>query len=113
MFEGDKTTLMHFTLTRSFKKIVRLVLALRIRDAAVAPSELTKLLGVVFNSALTFKEYVARAVKRGWQSAQALSRLRGIRLTTARLLYTAIVTSRTDYVAVVWFSPYLGKAIPA
>ncbi len=112
MFEGDKTTLMHFTLTRSFKKIVRPVQALRIGDAAVAPSESAKLLGVVFDSALTFKEHVARAAKRGWRSARALSRLQGIRPATARLLYTATVTPRTDYAAAVWFSPYLGKAIP-
>ena len=78
----------------------------------MAPSESAKLLGVVLDSGLTFKEYVARAAKRGWQPVKALPRLRGIRPATARQIYTATVASRIDYAAAVWYSRYLGRGMP-
>ncbi|KAF2787658.1 hypothetical protein K505DRAFT_193617, partial [Melanomma pulvis-pyrius CBS 109.77] len=55
--------------------------------------------GVVFDKALNFKEHVARAAKRAWQGAQALSRLRGVRPATARPLFAATVTASIDYAA--------------
>jgi hypothetical protein len=71
-----------------------------------------KILGVIFDHELRFKEHVARAAKRGWQGVQALARLRGVRPATARQLYNATVASRTDNTVAVRFSPYLDKAMP-
>jgi ribonuclease HI len=111
-FEGDKTTLIHFTHFRNTKKIAQPLQALRVGESVVAPAQSAKILGVIFDRELRFKEHVARAAKRGWQGVQALSRLRGIRPATARQLYNATVASKIDYAAAVWFSPYLGKAMP-
>ena len=110
-FEGEKTTLIHFTHFRKTKKIARPLQALRIEEAVVAPSQSAKILGVIFDRELMFKDHVARAAKRGWQGIQALTRLKGVRPATARQLYSAVVTSRIDYGAAVWCSPYVGKGI--
>ncbi|KAK7177916.1 zinc knuckle [Paraphaeosphaeria sporulosa] len=87
--------------------------ALRVGPAMVPPAESAKILGVVFDSALSFKEHVARAAKRGWQGAQALSRLRGVRPATARQLFGATFTASIGYAAAAWFPQYLEKEIPA
>lgn len=111
-FEGDKTTLIHFTHFRNTKKIAQPLQALRVGEAVVAPSQSAKILGVIFDRELNFKEHVARAAKRGWKGVQALTRLKGIRPATARQLYNATVTSKIDYAATIWFSPYLDKTMP-
>lgn len=111
-FEGDKTTLIHFTHFRNTKKIAQPLQALRIGDSEVPPSPSAKILGVILDRELNFKEHIARASKRGWQAVQAMSRLRGVRPATARQLYNATVVPRIDYAATVWFSPHLAKGMP-
>jgi ribonuclease HI len=111
-FEGDKTTLIHFVPARRQKNVPRPMQALRIEGALVEPSDSVKILGVVLDSELNFKEHVARAAKRGWHCVSILSRLRGVRPSTARQLYEAIVTSRIDYAAAVWFPKYVDRNMP-
>ena len=41
-------------------------------------------------------------MKKGLRAALALKRLRNIRLEVARQLYTATVTSKTDYASIIW-----------
>jgi exonuclease III/ribonuclease HI len=111
-FEGDKTSLIHFVPAGRQKKIPRPMQALRIEGALVGPSDSVKILGVVLDSGLNFKEHVARAAKRGWHCASTLPRLRGVRPSTARQLYETIVTSRIDYAAAVWFARFVGRNMP-
>ncbi len=106
-FEPDKTTLLHFT--RSTTGIQQPFQALRVGEAFVAPSKTARLLGVIFDGQLKFTEHLARASTRGWKSVQALLRLKGVIPRTARQLYKATVTSRTDYAAAVWYTRFIGK----
>jgi hypothetical protein len=82
--EGEKRTLIHFTHFGNTKKVAQPLQVLHIGGASVAPSHSVEILGVIFDHELRFREHVARAAKRGWQSIQALTRLRGIRPATAQ-----------------------------
>lgn len=55
-FEGDKTTLIHFIPTRRQKDVIRPMQALRVNGASVGPSDTVKILGVMLDSELNFKE---------------------------------------------------------
>src|SRR5688500_14477611 len=105
--------MMHFVHARTKGNMIRPTQALHVGSAMVSPSESATILGVVFDSALNFKEHFARAAKWEWQGAQALSRLRGVRPGIAWQLFGAIVTASIDYGAAAWFSHYLDKEIPA
>jgi hypothetical protein len=111
-FDGEKTTLIHFTDFWRTKGIAQPLQGLRVGQALVAPSPSVKILGVIFDRELRFRDHVARSAKRGWHGVQALYRLRGTRPATARQLYYATVASMIDYAAAVWFSQHLVKAMP-
>lgn len=112
-FEPDKTALIHFA--RGAKDTAHAVdpgQVLQIEGADVPPSPLVKILGVIFDEKLSFKDQVARAAKSAWESAQILARLKGVRPVTARQLYLAMVVPRIDYAAVVWYAQYLCRSMP-
>lgn len=97
-FEGDKTALIHFTRTDRRSTEV----PLNVKDQLVNPSKHIKLLGVIFDAELRFREHVARAVNRGLRAALALSRLRALLPDTTRRLFTAMVAPVVDYGSAVW-----------
>jgi hypothetical protein len=71
-FEGDKTAITHFTRhpgrgsNRPFN----------IKGEAVAPNESAKILGVVMDSQLRYKQHVAKATTKRLMAAIALKRLK-------------------------------------
>lgn len=97
-FEASKTCFIHFT--RNTRK--QADTPLHIKDALIAPSSTAKVLGVILDQALWFREHSSRASKRGIQAVCALNRLRGLRSDTARQLFTATVTPVMDYASPVW-----------
>jgi hypothetical protein len=99
-FEAQKTQYIHFT--RSANRNPQPVQPLKVDEQRIAPSNTVKLLGVICDQKLKFREHIGRATKRGIRASQALMRLRGLRPQSARQLYQALVVSTITYAASVW-----------
>ena len=102
IFQPTKTVLTHFTRRRKALEAADANSTLVINSEEVKPSGEIKILGVTLDSRLTYKSHIARAMKKGLRVALALKRLHNIRPEVARQLYTATVTSRTDYASIIW-----------
>lgn len=108
IFEGDKTTLIHFT--RNTRKRVQPEQALQVAGSMVAPVQSQRVLGVILDSRLNFREHMASVKTRGLKSVLQLKRLKGLSPKASRQLLKATVFSRTDYAPAVWYALQLGKA---
>lgn len=97
-FEGDKTAVVHFS-----RNTIRVDNArFWIKGQTVHPQDQTKVLGVVMDSELRFKQHIARASSRALKAAVELKRLKGLPPSTARQLFTAMVAPVMDYASNVW-----------
>lgn len=88
IFNPEKTVLIHFT--RNRKKIhaeTASAAFLSVGNQKIYGRKEVKLLGVIFDQMLTYKEHVAKALQRGVQAALGLKRLRNLRPESARQLY--------------------------
>ncbi|XHF99701.1 hypothetical protein AWENTII_013004 [Aspergillus wentii] len=104
-FAAEKTELIH--LTR--KKGEQLEGQMVVDGTVIRPSTTAKLLGVVFDQELRWKEHVQQAVKRATKTAIALCGLRHLRPEQMRQLYQACVTPVVDYASTVWHDPLRDK----
>jgi hypothetical protein len=68
----------------------------------IKPADTAKLLGVVFDKEMRWKEHVQQAVKRATQVNITLGGLRHLRPEQMRQLYQACVTPIVDYASTVW-----------
>jgi hypothetical protein len=108
-FEGEKTTIIHFTRNpgraddRPFT----------IKGAQVIPKDTAKILGVIMDSQLRFKQHIANAATKGLKAAMALRRLTAVTPATARQLFTATVAPVVDYASNVWAHACNSTAQPA
>ncbi len=85
IFNPEKTVLIHFT--RNTKKIsaeMALPPALKIGGQLIYGQNEVKLFGVVFDKKLTYKEHIAKVLKRGITAALSLKRLRNLRPESTR-----------------------------
>jgi hypothetical protein len=62
----------------------------------------TKILGIIMDSELRYKQQVARAATKGLKPAMALKRLKGLSPAIARRLFETLVTPVIDYASNVW-----------
>jgi ribonuclease HI len=97
-FEADKTAIIHFT-RKHYKSDSE---PFTIKGQAVRPKDHVKILGVVMDAGLKYKEQIARAASKGLKAAMELKRLRGLSPVTARQLFTATVAPVVDYASNVW-----------
>ena len=70
-FEGDKTSLVHFTRDRRRRDM----LPVMVKGEPVVPQNKAKVLGVIMDVELRFKEQIASAATKGLNAAMALKRL--------------------------------------
>src|SRR5437868_1280778 len=98
-FEAKKTAFIHFS--RNATKVSNL--PLHVKDRDILPSEAMKVLGVILDQHLRYREHMTRATEKGVSAALALGRLRGLQLRAARQLFVATVATRMDYASPVWF----------
>jgi hypothetical protein len=68
----------------------------------VVPRDYVKILGVLMDTRLKYKEHIARAASKGLEAAMELRRLRGLTSATARQLFTSTVAPVVDYAFTVW-----------
>ena len=98
MFEGEKTTLVHFTRNPNRTTTAPMT----IKGEVVVPKEAAKILGVIMDSKLWYKQHIARAATKGLTAAMALKRLRMVSPSIARQLFGSTVTPVVDYASNIW-----------
>ncbi|KAF7118717.1 hypothetical protein CNMCM5793_008337 [Aspergillus hiratsukae] len=104
-FAAEKTELIHLTRKRSQHLQGQVVM----NGETIKPSPTAKLLGVVFDQELRWKEHVQQAIKRATKVSIALAGLRHLRPEQMRQIYQACVTPVVDYSSTVWHDPLRDK----
>ncbi|OGE46890.1 hypothetical protein PENARI_c093G11063, partial [Penicillium arizonense] len=104
-FAAEKTELIHITRKRREQLQGQVVM----NGKTIEPSPTAKLLGVVFDQELRWKEHVQQAIKRAIKVSIALGGLRHLRPEQMRQLYQACVTPVMDYASTVWHDPLRDK----
>ncbi|RKL00430.1 hypothetical protein BFJ70_g17447, partial [Fusarium oxysporum] len=97
-FEAEKTAIIHFT--RYTGRVDSEPFT--IKGERVFPKDQVKILGVIMDSRLHYKQYIARAATKGLGAAMELKRLKGMAPSTTRQLFTAMVAPVVDYASNVW-----------
>jgi hypothetical protein len=95
-FEADKTAVIHFIrwAKRSASE------PFTIKGQTVGPKQHVKILGVIMDIGLRYREHIVRAVTKGLGAA--MKRLRGLTPATARQLFAATVVPVVDYASSLW-----------
>ena len=106
-FEGDKTTVIHFSRNADRTN----TMPFTVKGEIVTPKDAAKILGVVMDSELRYKQHMANAATKGLTAAMALRRLRMVSPSTARQLFGATVAPVMDYASSVWMHACGGKAM--
>lgn len=102
-FEASKTAIIHFT-----RKVYKNDSApFTIKGQVVHPKGYVKVLRVIMDAELKYKEYIAMAASKGLVAAMELKRLRGLTPATARQLFTATVAPVVDYASNVWMHRFI------
>lgn len=106
-FEAEKTTIIHFT-RKSYKTTTEPFI---IKGQTVPPKDYVKILGVLMDAKLKYKEHIARAASKGLEAAIELRRLRGLPPSTVRQLFTSTVAPAVDYASNVWMHVFKDKLV--
>jgi hypothetical protein len=91
-FEAEKTAIIHFT-GKAYKSTTEPFI---IKGQAVQPREHVKILGLIMDARLKYREHMVRAASKGLEAVIEL-RLKGLSPATARQLFTATVAPIVDY----------------
>ncbi|OQE51795.1 hypothetical protein PENNAL_c0503G05484, partial [Penicillium nalgiovense] len=103
----DKTAIIHFA-PKASKLDSK---PFTIKGETVEPRDHVKVLGVIMDTRLKYKEHIARAASKGLEAAMELRRLRGLSPATARQLFTSTVAPVVDYASNVWMHAFKNKNI--
>ena len=97
-FGAEKTAIIHFT-RKEYKADVE---PFTIKGQVVRPKNSVKILGVIMDAKLKYKEHIARAASKGLEAVMELRRLRGLPPLTARQLFVSTVALVVDYASNAW-----------
>lgn len=106
-FEAEKTAIIHFAPKMRKSDHESFI----IKGQTVVPKDHVKILGVLMDTRLKYKEHMARAASKGLEAAMELRRLRGLSPATARQLFTSTVAPVVDYASNVWMHACKDKAM--
>ncbi|KAI2669704.1 hypothetical protein LCP963914a_9892 [Penicillium roqueforti] len=106
-FEAEKTAIIHFAPKTRKSDHGPFI----IKGQTVIPKDHVKILGVLMDTRLKYKEHIARAASKGLEAAMELRRLRGLSPATARQLFTSTVAPVVDYASNVWMHACKDKAM--
>ncbi|THC87933.1 hypothetical protein EYZ11_012624 [Aspergillus tanneri] len=104
-FAAKKTELIHLTRKKGEQLQGQVVISRKV----IQPLSKAKLLGVIFDQELRWKEHVQQAVKQATKVTIMLSGLRHLRPEQMRQVYQACVTPAVDYALTVWHNPLRDK----
>lgn len=102
-FEASKTAIIHFT-RKNYKCDSE---PFTIKGQIVQPKRHVKILGIIMDAELKYKEHIAMAASKGLVAAMELKRLRGLSPAIARQLFTATVAPLVDYASNVWMHRFI------
>lgn len=105
--EAEKTAIIHFA-PKAHKSVSG---PFTIKGETVEPRDHVKILGVIMDTKLKYKEHIARAASKGLEAAMEQRRLRGLSPATARQLFTLTVAPVMDYASNVWMHALKNKNI--
>jgi ribonuclease HI len=109
VFEASKTAFIHFT---RYSDLLRdSDMPLCFKEDQIQPSRSIKVLGVILDQGLRFKEHLAGKAEKALKAALALKRLQGLNPSTMRQLYTATVAPVMDYASPVWYLAVSNKTL--
>ena len=97
-FKGEKTALVYF-MRNSRLQCSR---PINIKDTEVFPRAETKILGVLLDSKLRYKNHIKRISYKGLKAAFALKHMRALTPSLARQLFGATVAPVVDYALFIW-----------
>jgi ribonuclease HI len=97
-FEADKTAVIHFT--RNMVKTDRTRFAIKGRE--IEPKSSVKVLGLVMDTALRYKEHIRETARKGTAAAMQLRRLGMLPPRTARQLFVSTVAPTMDHACNAW-----------
>ena len=106
-FEAEKTAIIHFT-KKSYKTNADSFI---IKGQTVQPKKCVKILGVLMDDKLKYREHVARAASKGLEAAMELRRLKGLSPSTARQLFSSTVAPVVDYASNVWMHVFKDRLL--
>jgi hypothetical protein len=106
-FKADKTAIIHFS-PKAYKADKE---PFTIKGQTMEPKDYVKILGVLMDMRLKYKEHIVRAASKGLEAVMELWRLRGLSPATARQLFTLTVAPVVDYALSVWMHACKDKAI--
>jgi hypothetical protein len=75
----------------------------------IQASRTAKLLGVIFDDELRWKDHVQQAVKAATITALGMGGLRHLRPAQMKQMYQACVVPKLDYASTVWHNPNRDK----
>lgn len=104
-FNANKTELIHLTRSKRQHGVGQITIS----GTVIKPSDTVKLLGVIFDKEMRWKEHVQKAVKRATQVNIALGGLRHFRPEQMRQLYQVYVTPIVEYASTAWHNPLKDK----
>ncbi|KAI3293676.1 hypothetical protein DTO002I6_4622 [Penicillium roqueforti] len=106
-FKAEKTAIIHFAPKMRKSDHESFI----IKGQTVVPKDHVKILGLLMDTRLKYKEHIARAASKGLEAAMGLRRLRGLSPATARQLFTLTVAPVVDYASNVWMHACKDKAM--
>ncbi|KAG9665613.1 hypothetical protein KCU87_g10174, partial [Aureobasidium melanogenum] len=109
VFESSKTAFIHFT--RNTSPARDSDMPLRFKQDTITPSQSVKILGVIMDQELRYKEHVAGKADKSYKAALALKRLQGLRPSGMRQLFSATVAPVMDYASPIWYLAVSDKTL--
>ena len=106
-FNIQKTGIIHFT-RKTYKTDAQ---PFMIKGQTVKSQDHVKILGVIMDAKLKYKEHIWKAASRGLEAAMELRHLGGLATSTARQLFTSTVVPVVDYASNVWMHAYKDKLV--
>lgn len=109
VFESSKIAFIHFTRTSSLQRDSDM--PLRFKQDTIDPSQSVKILGVIMDQTLRYREHVVGKANKVFKAALALKRLRGLRPASMRQLFLATVAPTMDYAPPIWYLAVSDKTL--
>ncbi|KAF4228839.1 hypothetical protein CNMCM8980_000121 [Aspergillus fumigatiaffinis] len=106
-FAAEKTELIHLTRNKKEQSQGEITM----NNKIIKPTATVKILGVIFDRELRWKEHVQQVIKRATKVNIALGGLRHLRPEQMRQLYQACVVPVVDYASAVWHNPLRDRTL--
>jgi hypothetical protein len=99
-FEAEKTAIIHFTHIHIAHK--HSSEPFTIKEQIIEPKSHVKILGIIMDTKLRYKEHIVKTATKGLKAALKLKRLKGLFPSASRQLFTSTVAPTVDYASNIW-----------